>query len=94
MAIKQEKAFIQSAENFFSWAKSHTKSSVIYFFVSKEDVELSATTLKTRSSNLWPITGTFVIHAVRLQRLREVWVRATSCYCDTCYNFKNAKCSG
>ena len=99
LAVKNEKAVIQDATDFFTWAKKLEETSAIkYFFISASDYSNAAAFLSKVCENVKRIDGTMKIHAVQPQSANKLWVRETSCYNFCCFNKgsfqKDTKCDG
>lgn len=97
-AIKQGKAAIQSASDFFEWARGIEHETVVkYYFVSQAEYDQSEALLKGKSEGLKPIPKTMTIHSVvpTHDHAHEIAVRDVSCHCDQCLrNVKDTTCDG
>ena len=98
LAVKNDKAVIQDAMDFFTWAKeSQGQSAIEFFFISTYDYQTSSLFLSTVCQNVKTIAGTMKVHAVLPEETRKIWVRATSCFGDCCFKRgiqKNTMCEG
>ena len=86
-AVRQQKATIQDADDFFLWAQEHTaNSSIKYLFVSKEGCSDAQAAIDAFGI-LQPVAGTMKLHAVIPATGIEgyVAVRNTSCFCANCF---------
>lgn len=86
-AVRQQKATIQDADDFFLWAQEHTaNSSIKYLFVSKERCSDAQAAIDAFGI-LQPVAGTMKLHAVIPATGIEgyVAVRNTSCFCANCF---------
>ena len=89
-AIKQEKAIIQDAHEFFAWANETQSSSLItYIFVSADECQESQRELSDKTKDLVRVQGTMKLHAVCTSGKASVRVRNTSCYCLNCFKDGN-----
>ena len=85
-AVKQEKASIQDATDFMTWAKENEQERTITFlFVDKKETEASRAFLLAQSGNLKPVKGTIKIHAVFSTKIDQLWSREISCYYSSCF---------
>ncbi|CAG2248624.1 unnamed protein product [Mytilus edulis] len=81
-AVKRDKHVIQDAKSFFAWA-SQSESSINYMWVGKDsiaqaDIDIKATELK-------PIKGTMLLHAVFGHNESTIITREKSCFCEECF---------
>ena len=85
-AVKQHKATIQDANDFFQWAKAQTSSTIQYLFVSKEEC-LTTEECIEGFGQLRPVPGALKLHAaVPLDEVEgTIAVRKTSCFCANCF---------
>ena len=88
-AVKQAKATIQDARDFFSWASSQEKE-ITYIFYSQEEYEDACRMLSTFDCK--PVPGTMHTHAVVPLDQTHLLVWPLSCYCDN--YFKGDRCEG
>lgn len=80
MAIKQSKATIQSAEEFFDWAKnSSNNSTVSYFYILQEDYDTCRRDVKALCDNIVAVPGTMKAHAAVPVGTSHVTIRDMSC---------------
>ena len=95
MAVRQAKTQIQSAEDFYNWAKSEKGTSIKYFFVSSDEYKESEATISSLLSDSIPVPGTMKLHtAIPISRT-QIAVREQSCYCDNCVlDLSTTPCSG
>ncbi|XP_063953816.1 uncharacterized protein LOC135153700 [Lytechinus pictus] len=89
-AVKQGKAVIQDATDFFAWASSHEKE-ITYVMYSKVDYDRATEQLS--STDCQPIPGTMKIHSVHPTSQTKMLVRHTSCYCENCVKGQD-RCDG
>ena len=82
-AVKQQKATIQDAREFFAWAKT-TDLAVSYLFVDKEEVTAGDEAI--RSVPVKPLYGTTKLHAIFPLENNEIAHRETSCFCPNCFS--------
>ena len=98
LAVKNDKAVIQDAMDFFTWAKeSQGQSAIEFFFISTYDYQTSSLFLSTVWQNVKTIAGTMKVHAVLPEETNKIWVRATSYFGDCCFKRgiqKNTMCEG
>ena len=91
--IKQEKAIIQDAHDFFAWANETQSSSLItYIFVSADECQESQRELSDKTKDLVRVQGTMKLHVVCASGKASVRVRNTSCYCLNCFKDGNFSC--
>lgn len=87
-AVKQQKATIQDADDFFLWTQAQKEnSSIKYLFVSKEQCSDAQTSIDS-FGNLQSVEGTMKLHAVIPVNGMEgyVAIRNTSCFCVNCFS--------
>ncbi|MEW8542103.1 MAG: hypothetical protein AB2693_01095 [Candidatus Thiodiazotropha sp.] len=84
-AVKQGKAVIQEATDFFAWAKS-TDTQIEYYFITPEAFESCKTEVESRNKKLKPVKGTLQLHAVVGLSDGQVMVRKTTCICSKCFS--------
>ena len=98
LAVKNDKAVIQDAKDFHTWAKKSEETSAIkYSFISTEDFSNAAAFLSTACESMKTVVGTMKIHAILPHVANELWVRDTSCFGSCCFNGsfqKKTKCTG
>ena len=98
IGVKNDKAVIQDAMDFFTWAKeSQGQSAIEFFFISTHDYQTSSLFLSTVCQNVKTIVGTMKVHAVLPEETYKIWVRATSCFGDCGFKRgiqKNTMCEG
>jgi hypothetical protein len=83
--IKQGKASIQCAADFYKWAtRTGTSSVVTYYYISQEEYNVSETFLNEKSKGLKAIPGTMQIHSAVPVSDGQIAVRKVSCYCMQC----------
>lgn len=82
-AIFQQKATIQSADDFYLWASEQQKC-IEYLFVSKEDCSRAKITIEHRETGLKRVIGTMKIHAVVPIANDQIYTRDLPCCCDSC----------
>ena len=86
LAVKNDKAVIQDARDFYNWAKESEKHSAIkFFFISTNDYKTSSLFLSTFCQNVKTIPGAMKIHAVLPEKENQIWVRDTCCFNDCCF---------
>lgn len=86
LAVKQNKAVIQNASDFFAWTQrqSSNESVVSYLFIRQEQYDQSGEIIKGRSQDLLPVKGTMRIHAALPISEHVVYCRERSCCCADC----------
>lgn len=85
MAVKQSKAVIQDANDFFAWAVS-SQSEIEYHLITPEEYELYDREIQRRKSEIKPVKGTMLLHAVASEENgNALLVRETTCACDVCF---------
>jgi len=86
LAVKQNKAVIQNASDFFAWTQrqSSNESVVSYLFISQEQYDQSGEIIKGRSQDLLSVKETMRIHAVLPISEHVVYCRERSCCCADC----------
>ena len=85
LAVKNEKAFIYDAKDFYQWAKTTEYASSIKFtFLSSEEYENGASFLDQACTSISTVTGTMKIHAAFPHETNSIWVREMSCFCRGC----------
>jgi hypothetical protein len=89
-AVKQGKATIQDAHEFYNWAHKNEKG-IAYYFYSQEEYESTAQSI---DANIKAIPGTMKVHAVIAKGNHKILVRSTSCYCQKCVDHGAGMCSG
>ena len=87
-SVKQGKAIIQDAEDFFAWASAHQKE-IDYIFYKQGDYEDAATTLD--SLDCKPIPGTMTTHAILPVNICQLLTRSVSYYCNNCLQGLNLR---
>ena len=80
-AVNAQKANIQDADDFYSWAENGSIKAISFFFVRKADCEEQAEEL--RKCALQPVKGTMSLHTCTKQGV-NLLIANTSCYCDNC----------
>jgi hypothetical protein len=88
-AVKQGKATIQDAHEFYNWAHGNEKR-IAYYFYSQQEYDSTAEYINSKTK---AIPGTMGLHAVVAKGDGKVMVRSTSCYCQGCVS-GNAMCDG
>jgi cytochrome oxidase Cu insertion factor (SCO1/SenC/PrrC family) len=63
-AVKSGKVVIQDATKFISWAIQSSISSIIFKYVSDEDICLKGASLKATLGKLKPVLGIMKLHVV------------------------------
>ena len=87
LAVKNDKAVVQDAHDFFAWAKESEETSTIRFrFLYSEDCANAALFLSEACKDIKPVQGTMKLHPVLLHAANKIWVRDTSCFGDCCFN--------
>jgi len=98
LAVKNDKAVIQDATDFYTWAKGTEETSAIkYFFVSSSDYTNAVSFLSTACQNIKTVVGTMKLHAVLPHAPNKIWVRENSCFGYCCFKRsiqKDTKCDG
>jgi len=93
MAVKQSKAVIQDATDFFAWACS-SQSEIEYQFVTQDEYERHNQQIELRKNEIRPVKGTMVLHAVATYTdgsERNLLTRETTCVCDNCFGEEGFK---
>ena len=73
LAVKNEKAIIQDAKDFYQWAKTTEDASSIKFtFLSSEEYENAASFLDQACTGISTVTGTMEIHAVFPREINSI----------------------
>ena len=85
-AVKQQKAVIQDADDFFRWG-SQSSTQIKYIFV--DSVSCENMKDKIGKMSLKPIKGTMKVHSVIPVSKGIIAVRDTSCFCEMCFNGGN-----
>ena len=80
-AVNAQKADIQDADDFLSWAQTSSIRGITFFFVKKSECEAQADHQKKCS--LQPVKGTMSLHACRKSE-DDLYIAKTSCYCEAC----------
>ena len=88
-AVKQGKAVIQDARDFYNWATLHQKS-IQYRFYSTAEIEEAAQHLTMSKAKVIP--GTLKLHAVLIKD-EVLFSNTVSCYCARCRD-GNELCKG
>lgn len=84
-AVRQQKASIQDAPDFFAWTQQQqSSSSVAFTFVSKEACSTAKSEIE-RFGNIVPVPGTMSVHAVAAISPGKIMARETSCHCQQCF---------
>lgn len=81
-AIKQEKAIIQDANDFFVWS-SESNSAISFKLYTADDVRKSSEEIDAMGQ-MKAVKGTLQIHAVSSTSPGSIHVRETSCFCSMC----------
>ena len=86
-AIKQGKALIQDASDFYTWATQNEKG-IHYEFVSEEEYNNNKVIVDQRNSEIKPVKGSMTIHAVIGGKDGDgkIAIRSTTCACDECFS--------
>ena len=86
-AVRQQKATVQSANDFFLWAQAQQASSSIdYLFVSQEECTRAHKAIQ-EFGDIPPVSGTMKLHAVVPTNIEGcIAVRSTSYFCSRCFN--------
>ena len=83
LAVKNEKAIIQDAQDFYQWAKTTEDASSIKFtFLSFEECENAASFLSQACNEIETVVGTMKVHAVFYHEIKSIWVREMSRFCN------------
>ena len=86
-AVKQGKAEIQDATDFYAWACSETSSQIIYTYITNEEYTERKTYVDERNKQVKQIKGTMKLHAVASSELRrQIITRTTTCVCPQCFD--------
>ena len=86
LAVKNEKAIIQDAQDFFKWAKTTEDASLIKFtFLSRKEYEDAKSFLNQVCNDITRVEGTLKLHAVFPHEANRIWVRDLSCFCKNCF---------
>lgn len=84
-AVKQGKVLIQDASDFFAWATQNEKG-IQYVFVTQEEYDLNKTEVDKRNTEIKPLKGSMLIHAVVGINDGSLGTRETTCVCDACFD--------
>jgi hypothetical protein len=84
-AVKQSKAVIQDAMDFFAWA-SQSDGEIKYHMITQEDYDLSSTEIEARKEMIKPVKGTLSLHAITNDSNGQLIKRNTSCACEDCFS--------
>ena len=85
-AVKQGKAEIQDATDFFAWACSETNSQINYTYITNDEYSEKKAYVDERNKDVKPIKGTMKLHAVASSELRrQIITRTTTCVCSQCF---------
>ena len=83
LAVKNEKAIIQDAQDFYQWAKTtEDVSSIKFTFLSFEEYENAASFLSQACNEIETVVGTIKVHGVFYHEIKSIWVREMSCFCN------------
>ena len=97
LAVKNDKAIIQDAMDFYNWATKEESSAIKFYFLSSDNYENAASFLTAVSKDVKTGVGTMKVHAVIPEAPKKIWVRNTSCFDDCCFNEsfqESSKCEG
>lgn len=83
-AIKQGKAVIQDANDFFAWA-IQSQGEIEYQMITPKEYEQSSQYIEQRKQEIKPLKGTMALHAVTVGSDDELMVRNTTCACEQCF---------
>lgn len=86
-AVKQNKAVIQDANDFYAWAIQH-ESDISYIMITSDEYETSFKEVESRKELLKPIKGTMLVHAIAVDKTGKLVKRNTSCACDNCFSLE------
>ena len=64
LAVKNDKAIIQDAMDFYNWATKEESSAIKFYFLSSDDYENAASFLTAVSKDVKKVVGTMKVHAV------------------------------
>ena len=86
LAVKNEKAIIQDAQDFFKWAKTTEDASLIKFtFLSRKEYEDAKSFLNQVCNDITRVEGTLKLHTVFPNEANRIWVRDWLCFCKNCF---------
>ena len=98
LSVKNEKAIIQDAQDFYQWAKITEGASPIKFtFLSSEEYENAASFLSQACSDIKTVVGAMKVYNVFPYEINSICVIEMSCFCNGCFaaNFHpNTACKG
>ena len=83
-AIKQQKATIQDADDFFRWA-SASASQIKFQMITQEEFNTSKEVVEKRNQNIIPVKGTMKVHSVIAVTDETIKTRETVCVCAECF---------
>lgn len=70
--------------DFFAWAKQHERG-IQYDYVSEEEYEKTKASVDRRNTEIKPLKGSMLLHAVARISDGRIIVRNTSCACNECF---------
>ena len=81
-AVRQGKAIIQNAADFFRWSLTSTMKEVIFRFTEKEDCEEKKK--KFKETQIKPVKNSLKLHGVVGLSSSSLLTSENSCYCEHC----------
>ena len=81
-AVRQGKAIIQNAADFYRWSLTSTMKEVIFRFIEKEDCEEKKK--KFKEAQIKPVKNSLKLHSVVGLSQSSILTNINSCYCDHC----------
>ena len=84
-AVKQNKAVIQDAMDFFAWA-CQSDGEIKYHMITQEDYDRNSMEIEAEKEKIKPVKGTFSLHAITNDINGQLVKRNTSCACENCFS--------
>ncbi|WAR17870.1 hypothetical protein MAR_032464 [Mya arenaria] len=85
MPVKQSKAVIQDAHDFFAWTIS-AQNEIEYQLITPEEYQTCHEEVEKRKTLIKPLKGTMSLHAIATGKEGILYVRNTTCACDLCFS--------
>jgi hypothetical protein len=85
MAVKQSKAVIQDAHDFYAWANAN-QSEISYQLITQEEYNDKSKETEKRKNEMKPIKGTMSVHAITSEGRPNLLMRNTTYACQKCFS--------
>lgn len=85
MAVKQNKAVIQDASDFFAWA-TQSEGEIQYHMITQDVYDRQSIVIEARKELIKPIKGTMSLHSIAVEEHGNLVKRNTTCACEYCFS--------